>query len=165
MSSQKIITDHDRWRKGVGGAPAGLAGEADSFAYAGLDLNLAQFSATTFNGSSFSATTFQQAVWSGCTFTGCTFTGCDFHSIAISACTFANCSFKSSTFDQSRFSATRFTQCEWDALTFHGGHWENVQVLDCTGTTIRGDLLTGEHVDFTGSYFEQLEFKNANINS
>jgi fluoroquinolone resistance protein len=31
MSSQIIILAHDMWRKGAGGAPAGLVGQADSF--------------------------------------------------------------------------------------------------------------------------------------
>jgi len=39
-----------------------------------------------------------------------------------------------------------------------------VEVLDGTGTALRGDALTGERVDFTGSCFEQLEFNNARIN-
>jgi hypothetical protein len=43
MSSQEIILNHDLWRKGAGGAPAGLVGQADSSAYVGLDLDLAQF--------------------------------------------------------------------------------------------------------------------------
>lgn len=165
MNSQQIIQDHDRWRKGAGGAPAGLVGQADSNAYAGLDLNQARFEGSSFSGSVFSATTFQQAAWSGCNFTGCNFTGCDFRAIDVQGCTFTGCSFATSIFDDSRFSATQFLQCRWDDLSFHQSHWEQVQVLDCTGTIVRGDTLTGEHVDFTGSYFEQLALNNVRINN
>jgi len=58
MSSRQIITDHDLWRQGTGGAPAGL------------DLNLAQFASSSFSGTRFSDTTFQQAGWTRCTFGG-----------------------------------------------------------------------------------------------
>lgn len=165
MNSQQIIQDHDRWRKGMGGAPAGLTGQTDSHAYAGLDLNQARFEGSSFSGSSFSATTFQQAVWSGCNFTGCSFTGCDFSTLSIEGCTFTECNFATSTFDHSRFGTTQFLHCRWDDLSFHHSHWERVQVLECTGTIVRGDTLTGEHVDFTGSYFENLAFSNVRINN
>lgn len=164
MSSKQIITDHDLWRKGMGGAPAGLVGQADSFAYAGLDLNLAQFVNSTFNGSSFTATTFRQAVWRSCGFTGCNFTGCDFESIALTDCVFTHCVFSQSQFRQSRLSGCRFSNCQWEGLNFDGSHWTRVAVLGCTGTTVRADGLFGEQVDFTGSNFEQLEFRNARIN-
>lgn len=32
VSSPQVIRDHDRWRKGVGGAPAGRTGERVDFA-------------------------------------------------------------------------------------------------------------------------------------
>jgi hypothetical protein len=50
MSAQQIILDHDKWRKGMGGASAGLAGESDGNAYAGLDLNLITFTSSSFHG-------------------------------------------------------------------------------------------------------------------
>ncbi|MDI3383526.1 hypothetical protein ACFPPF_14110 [Xenophilus aerolatus] len=46
MSAQTLILKHDEWRKGLGGAPAGVAGESDGNAYMGLDLNLITFSAS-----------------------------------------------------------------------------------------------------------------------
>lgn len=165
MNSQQIIQDHDRWRKGAGGAPAGLVGQADSHAYTGLDLNEARFEGSSFSGSAFSATTFGQATWSGCHFTGCTFTGCDFRAIAIQGCTFTECNFATSIFDEGSFNTTQFLRCRWDELSFHHSRWEQVLVLDCTGTIVRGDTLTGEHVDFTGSYFEHLAFNNVRINN
>jgi fluoroquinolone resistance protein len=165
MSSQTIILNHDHWRKGIGGAPAGLSGQSDSNAYAGLDLDLAQFSASTFTGSSFTATTFRQAAWTACQFTGCTFTGCDFEGISISGCTFNNCTFAQSQFKATQFSSSTFNSCQWNDLNFDGGHWSQIKVLGCTGTTVQADSLRGEHVDFTGSFFENLEFKNASINN
>ena len=164
MPSQLIIQNHNLWRKGAGGAPAGLAGMADSYAYAGLDLNLAQFATIVFTGTSFAACTFKQAGWTGCQFKGCTFTACDFEGISISGCMFSNCTFSQSQFQQSRLSACQFNNCQWNGLNFDGGHWFDVAVLGCTGTTVQADGLRGEHVDFTGSYFEHLEMRNAQIN-
>jgi uncharacterized protein YjbI with pentapeptide repeats len=164
MSSQVIILAHDMWRKGAGGAPAGLVGQADSFAYAGLDLGLAQFAATTFTGTSFTATSFKQAGWSACQFTGCSFTQCDFGGISITGCTFINCSFTRANFDGCSISTSTFTQCQWDDISFAGGHWNDVGVLNCGGTVVHAQGLQGRSVDFTGSTFEQLEFQNANIN-
>jgi len=164
MSSQKIITDHDLWRKGMGGAPAGLVGQADSLAYAGLDLDLAQFADSTFNGSSFTATTFRQAAWRSCGFTGCSFTGCDFEGIALIDCVFTGCVFSQSQLRHSQLSGCRFSNCQWDGLNFDSSHWSRVAILGCTGTSVRADGLFGEQVDFTGSNFEQLEFRNARIN-
>ncbi|MEJ8855570.1 pentapeptide repeat-containing protein [Variovorax robiniae] len=164
MSAQAIIRAHDLWRKGIGGAPAGLAGQSDSSAYVGLDLNLAQFAASTFAGSSFSATTFKQAGWTGCQFIGCTFTACDFSGISITGCTFTNCTFAQSQFQNSGLSSSKFNRCQWNRLTFDHSHWSGVDVLDCTGTGIQADGLSGEHVDFTGSCFEQSEMRNTQIN-
>ncbi|RTD98771.1 hypothetical protein EJO68_05210 [Variovorax atrisoli] len=164
MSSQIIILAHDMWRKGAGGAPAGLVGQADSFAYAGLDLGLAQFAATTFAGTSFAATSFNQAGWSGCQFTGCSFTQCDFGSISITGCTFINCSFTRANFDGAIIASSTFRQCQWDDISFAGGSWSDVGVLDCSGTVVHAQGLQGRSVDFTGSTFEQLEFQGANIN-
>lgn len=48
MSSQEILHKHDQWRKGAGGAPAGLSGQTDSSAYSGLDLGQAQFASSSF---------------------------------------------------------------------------------------------------------------------
>lgn len=44
MSALQIIQDHDKWRRGTGGARAGLAGQSDGNVYTGLDLNLITFS-------------------------------------------------------------------------------------------------------------------------
>ena len=134
MSAQVIILAHDMWRKGAGGAPAGLVGQADSFAYAGLDLGLAQFAGSSFSGSSFTATSFRQAGWTGC------------------------------RFDGASISASTFTRCHWDDISFERGQWNDVGVLDCSGTVVHAQGLQGRSVDFTGSRFEQLEFRNANIN-
>lgn len=164
MSAQTIILAHDAWRKGTGGAPAGLVGLADSFAYAGLDLGLAQFAGATFSGSSFSATSFKQAGWSGCRFTGCSFTTCDFSAMSISGCTFVDCSFARANFDGASIGATTFTHCRWDDISFERGQWNDVAVLDCSGTVVHAQGLQGRSVDFTGSRFERLEFRNANIN-
>jgi len=164
MSSQAILLAHDLWRKGTGGAPAGLAGQADSFAYAGLDLGLAQFADSTFAGSSFTATSFRQASWTGCRFTGCHFAACDFDGIAITGCSFVGCTFSQARFPAGRLSGSSFQQCEWDDVDFDGGHWTDVLVRQCTGTRVRAHALQGQRVDFTGSFFEQLEFHGANIN-
>ncbi len=164
MSAQVIILAHDMWRKGAGGAPAGLVGQADSFAYAGLDLGLAQFAGSSFSGSSFTATSFRQAGWTGCRFAGCSFTQCDFGAIAVSGCTFVDCRFTRANFDGASISASTFTRCHWDDISFERGQWNDVGVLDCSGTVVHAQGLQGRSVDFTGSRFEQLEFRNANIN-
>lgn len=164
MSSQLIILAHDMWRKGAGGAPAGLVGQADSFAYAGLDLDLAQFAGSTFAGTSFAATSFKQAGWSACQFTGCNFTQCDFSGISITGCTFVNCSFTGANFDGGSISASTFTQCRWDDISFARGQWNDVGVLKCSGNVVRAQGLQGRSVDFTNSTFEQLEFQGADIN-
>ncbi len=164
MSSQQIIRDHDLWRKGAGGAPAGLAGQSDNHVYAGLDLNLAQFAASVFTGSSFTGCTFRQAGWTGCQFTGCTFSACDFEGISMTGCTFTDCTFTQSRFKKSRFDACMFERCQWNELNFDGTHWRSVDVLDCTGTTVEADGLTGERVDFAGSQFEHMQLSNSQIN-
>jgi uncharacterized protein YjbI with pentapeptide repeats len=164
MSSQLIILAHDMWRKGAGGAPAGLVGQADSFVYAGLDLGLAQFAGSTFAGTSFTATSFKQADWSACQFTGCSFTECDFGGISISGCTFVNCSFTGANFDGGSISASTFTQCRWDHISFARGQWSEVGVLNCSGNVVHAQGLQGRSVDFTNSTFEQLELQGADIN-
>ena len=73
MSALQIILDHDKWRKGVGGARAGLAGESDANAHAGLDLNLITFTGCNFSGGSFTSTSFHDAVWTSCQFNACSF--------------------------------------------------------------------------------------------
>lgn len=165
VTSQLIILNHALWRKGAGGAPAGLIGQADSFAYAGLDLNLAQFVSTAFTGTSFTATTFQNAGWTACQFNACTFTACDFQSIAITGCNFIGCTFSNSQFSAAKLSGCTFNRCTWNNLGFDNGQWTQVDILNCNGTQIHADGLRGEMVDFTGSYFEQLEFRNAQINT
>jgi fluoroquinolone resistance protein len=81
MSAQQIILDHDKWPKDMGGAPVGLAGEAEGNAYAGLDRNLITFTSSSFSGSSFTSTTFHDALWTSCRFTGCSFIRCDLQAI------------------------------------------------------------------------------------
>jgi fluoroquinolone resistance protein len=89
----QIIKDHDKWRKGTGGAQAGLSGESDGDSYAGLDLDLITIASTHFNGSSFTATTFRDASWSSSQFTGVLFSGCDMANLSITGCTFTHCTF------------------------------------------------------------------------
>lgn len=165
MTSQVIILDHDRWRKGAGGAQAGLSGESDNSSYSGLDLNLAQFSSSTFSGSSFTAVTFKKAQWSSCRFSNCTFSSCDFEGIGIADCTFVGCTFSASQFSDAQFSSSAFRQCTWTSLGFDNSLWSQVDVLDCNGREITASNLRGQRVNFTGSHFEDLRFNNAIINS
>jgi len=165
VSAQQIILDHDKWRKGIGGAPAGLSGESDSSAYAGLDLDLAEFSDATFSGGSFSDCTFRNARWSSCRFTRCTFSQCDFEHIAISGCTFVNCTFEKAQFANSQLAECQFTHGIWNHMNFDHGWWRAVKVLDCKGTTVNARHLRGEGVAFTGSSFEHLEFEDTLLNS
>ena len=74
MSANQIIKDHDKWRKGAGGAKAGLSGESDGDSYAGLDLDLITIASSRFDGSSFSSVTFKNANWSSSHFAGVRFT-------------------------------------------------------------------------------------------
>ena len=165
MSSQQIILDHDRWRKGIGGAPAGLAGEVDSFAYAELDLNLAHFSGTAFTGSSFTRTTFREARWTHCQFSHCTFGQCDFQGMAVDGCTFVCCTFNQAQLQGTTFSNTEFSHCTWNGMNFDQSRWQDLKVLECQGTAVHAKHLRGENVDFTGSHFEQLEFEDTLLNS
>lgn len=164
MDTLTLIQNHDKWRKNIGGAPAGVAGLADANAYAGLDLNLITFMATTFTGSSFSACTFHQAQWSECQFVNCTFAACDFDTLAITGCTFTDCTFEQARFSQADFARTQFLQCRWDDMNFDQGHWREVDVHDCTGTRVVAKHLRGEDVDFRGSYFEDLAFEDTLLN-
>jgi len=164
MSSLQIIQDHDKWRKGTGGAPAGLAGESDGNAYAGLDLNLVTFASSTFSGSSFTATTFVDAVWTSCQFSGCAFSRCDMQRIHISGCSFVGCTFDASQFKASTFSGCTFTRCNWTALNFDASHWSRVNLLACSGRQVSAAYLQGDQVDFTGSRFEDMQLTNARIN-
>ncbi|WP_435500357.1 pentapeptide repeat-containing protein [Variovorax sp. LT1R20] len=164
MRSLQIIQDHDKWRKGVGGAPAGLAGESDGNAYAGLDLNLATFASSTFSGSSFTSTSFMDAVWTSCQFNGCTFSLCDLQRIRITGCTFVDCTFNASQLKASQLSDCTFTRCHWIALNFDASHWSQVKLLACSGRQVSASDLQGEQVDFTGSQFEDMQLANARIN-
>ncbi|CAN7490377.1 pentapeptide repeat-containing protein [Variovorax paradoxus] len=165
MSAQQIILDHDKWRKGLGGAPAGLAGQSDANAYAGLDLETAQFASSSFAGSSFTDTVFRHAGWTACQFDGCSFTRCNFEHIAMVDCVFTRCAFDQAQFSQSSLRGCRFVQCTWNGMNFDGSDWRNVQVLECKGTDVHARNLRGEQVDFTNSYFEQLEFEGALLNN
>ncbi|WP_213953816.1 MULTISPECIES: pentapeptide repeat-containing protein [unclassified Variovorax] len=164
MSSQTIILNHDKWRKGIGGAPAGLAGQADSNAYAGLDLNLAVFASSTFMGSSFTATTFHQGQWNACTFTGASFTACDFEGITMAGCTFNQCTFSQSQLTRSTLNDCTFESCELNTVTLDAGQWSGVRLLNCFGTELAGHDLRGEHVKWEGSHFRNIRLVNARIN-
>lgn len=164
MSAQTLILKHDEWRKGLGGAPAGVAGESDGNAYTGLDLNLITFSTSTFSGSSFAATTFRSASWSGCQFVRCSFSGCDMRQIEISGCTFVGCTFASVELGQCRFSSSSFTDCEWNELNFDDGYWSELKLLSCRGSGITADRLRGAQADFTGSRFQNMRLRHASIN-
>ena len=164
MSAQPLIFKHDQWRKGTGGAAAGVMGESDANAYAGLDLNLITFSASTFSGSSFSATTFVDASWTACKFSNCTFIHCDLRRISIIGCTFIGCFFADSQLAHCRFNNCSLTECTWNQLNFDHGHWNGLKVLSCTGSEITAESLIGEQVDFTGSRFQNMQLTNARIN-
>ena len=164
MSARPLILKHDQWRKGTGGAAAGVVGESDANAYAGLDLNRITFSASTFNGSSFSTTTLLDASWTACQFSTCTFSGCDLQRISISGCTFVGCTFTNSQFAYCSFTNCSFLDCTWNQLNFDHGHWGGLKVLSCAGNHITAESLTGEQVDFTGSRFENMQLTNARIN-
>jgi fluoroquinolone resistance protein len=84
MSAHQLIIDHDKWRRGKGGAPAGVSG-SDGNGYSSLDLNLITFTGGDFNGSSFVSTTFEEASWQSCQFIGVNFNNCDLTSIRMSA--------------------------------------------------------------------------------
>lgn len=164
MAAQPLIIQHDKWRKGQGGAPAGVAGESDGSSYAGLDLNLITFTASQFSGSSFSSTSFQDAQWSGCAFTGCTFADCDMQRIQIMGCTFVACTFDGAKLAHCTFTDCRFTDCTWRGLNFDLGQWQQVALLSCKGTGITAQHLHGQQVDFTGSQFENMQLAHAQIN-
>jgi len=164
MSSLQIIQDHDKWRKGIGGAPAGLAGESDGNTYVGLDLGLITFTSSTFKGSRFASTTFVDAVWTSCRFTGCSFSGCDMQRIRISGCSFVGCTFAGSQLKASTLGDCTFTHCNLISLNFDASHWSQVRLLDCRGQQVSGAYLQGEQVDFTGSQFEDMQLTNARIN-
>lgn len=165
MTAQRIILEHDLWRKGAGGAPAGLTGQADSSTYVDLDLDLAKFTDTTFAGICFTGTTFRQAQWAGCRFTNCIFSACDFEGIAIRGCAFTHCVFEQVRFGRSTLTSSQFVRCELREVNFDQGQWSKVRLLDCTGTTVKARGLRGEDVDFLGSAFEQLEFEDTILNS
>ena len=80
-------------------------------------------------------------------------------------CVFTDCTFNDARFGQSTLSGCQFLQCTWNAMNFDRGEWSDVKVLACKGTTVRAHGLKGEQVDFTDSYFEQLEFEGALLNS
>ncbi|MFS2100276.1 pentapeptide repeat-containing protein [Variovorax sp. Varisp85] len=165
MSAQEIILAHDLWRKGAGGAPAGLAGQTDGNAYAGLDLGLAQFADSTFTGSSFTETKFNEAQWSACHFSNCIFSACSFDSITIMGCTFVNCTFEKARFRLGNISGSRLTDCKLNEVNFEQGSWSALKMHGCTGRSVRARGLRGEQVDFLGSNFEQLEFEDTVLNS
>jgi fluoroquinolone resistance protein len=164
MSAHSLILKHDQWRKGRGGASAGVAGQSDSTAYAGLDLNLITFSASNFSGSSFSATTFWDASWTGCRFANCAFSRCDLQRIVVSGCTFEGCTFTGSQFAGCSFSGCSFVDCTWNELNFDNASWNQVKILACMGSHITAENLRGNQVDFTGSRFENMQLANARIN-
>lgn len=163
MSAQQIILDHDKWRKGLGGAQAGLAGESDGNAYAGLDLNLITFAGRSFDGSRFTSITFHDAIWTSCKFSGCSFSQCDMQRITIDGCTFDNCTFSASTLKASKLRDCTFAQCDWRALNFDASHWSHLRV-QCSSRDLSATDLRGEQVDFTGSRFEDMRFVGARIN-
>ncbi len=164
MSAQPLILDHDKWRKGLGGAPAGVAGQSDGNGYAGLDLDLITFSASSFSGARFSATTFRQADWSECRFAGCAFSQCDFSKLRMADCTFSDCIFESSSFDSAEWSGCTFERCTWRQLVLDNGRWQRVKLLQCKGSSVQGADVQGEQIDWTGSEFQDMELANARIN-
>lgn len=164
MNSQQIILDHDRWRRGAGGGPAGLTGERDANAYAGLDLDLAQFTSGRFSGSSFASTTFRQAVWTGCHFNGVTFSDCDLTGISMVQCSFANCTLTGCALNRNTLQDCTFTACHWESLTLHGSTWNAVRLLQCRGSRIEGHGMRGEQVKWEGSRFSNVRLQRAGIN-
>ncbi|MBS0426695.1 MAG: pentapeptide repeat-containing protein [Proteobacteria bacterium] len=164
MSAREIILSHDRWRRGVGGAPAGLAGESDANAYAGLNLDLAQFTSSSFSGSSFASTTFREAVWTDCQFRGVTFSGCDLTGMAMTRCSFTSCLLVGCTLDRNTLQGCLFTACEWERLTLHNSAWTAVQLLECHGSFIEGRDMWGEKVKWEGSRFKAIRLQRARIN-
>jgi uncharacterized protein YjbI with pentapeptide repeats len=164
MSAQPLILKHDQWRKGQGGAPAGIVGESDGNAYAGLDLNGITFSASTFAGSGFSATTFLDASWAGCRFTDCTFVDCDMLRIRIEACSFAGCTLTRCNLAHCNFEDSTFTECAWNELNFDHGRWLRLRLQACTGTKLTGEGVRGQQVDFKGSRFQDTRWTRAQIN-
>jgi fluoroquinolone resistance protein len=164
MSSLQLILDHDKWRKGTGGAAAGVVAESDANAYAGLDLDLITLTSSRFTGSRFASTTFHDAVWTDCQFTGCTLTDCDMQGITMTGCTFVDCTFGETSLKCSKLTDCTFTQCSWTTLNFDSSHWAQVKLLDCQSHSVTATDLMGHQVDFTGSRFEDMQLVNARIN-
>ncbi|CAN5765911.1 hypothetical protein BH11PSE13_BH11PSE13_24300 [soil metagenome] len=164
MSALTLILDHDKWRKGTGGAAAGVVGESDDNAYAGLDLNLIKLTSSSFSGSIFASTTFHDAVWTDCQFTRCTLKECDLQGITMTGCTFVGCTFGETLLKRSNLTHCTFTQCSWTTLNFDSSRWARVKVLDCRSHSVTAIDLMGHQVDFTGSHFEDMQLVNARIN-
>ncbi len=158
MSAKEIIETYHSTRAGTLGA------EADASAYVGLNHDGMLFSGPRFAGSSFTQVSFRGSVWTGCRFDGCSFAHCELDGLAMSGCTFANCRFAHCSFGRSTLSACSFTQGRWDSVSFDHSQWTQVVVRGCTGTGVRAVRLTGRDVDLTGSFFEDFELSNAEIN-
>ena len=163
MASQQIILDHDRWRKGAGGTQAGPPGLSDSHAYAGLDLDLAAFTRWSFGGTQFSGTTFRQSQWSFCRLAGCSFTGCDLEDIAATDCEFVDCTLEATRMRRARLRRCTFRACRWLDVNLAEGDWEDVHLLQCTGTLIRGDHLRGLRTRWTGSRIQVMRLHDARL--
>jgi uncharacterized protein YjbI with pentapeptide repeats len=184
MSTPKILADHHKWRRGTGGARAGLAGQSDGSSYAGLDLSQATFDDASFSGSGFTRTRFDEAQWNGCRFTGCKFTadtflqaswlgcrfeGCTFDDcnlmqITIRACRFEQCLFSRSKLARCEIDACEFTHCDWSRLNFDHGRWSQLRLMGCRGREITAERLVGTCVDYTGSRFELVTWSNVLMN-
>lgn len=163
MSVQVLINDHAKWRKGAGGAPAGVAGMNDASDYTGLDLGLITIAGTQFAGSGFTLINFESAQISASQFASCQFIDCDFSQASVTGSRFTACAFKRCKFPQSNLSDTEFKRCDFFDVGFEQGHWLNIKLTDCEGDQINAKQLTGKGVSFMGTSFKTALFEGCNL--
>ncbi len=102
---------HDMWRKGAGGAPAGLVGQDRQLRLCRARPRGSLSSPQRPSPAPVSPPpASSRAGWSACQFTGCSFTQCDFGGISITGCTFINCSFTRANFDGGSISTSTFAR-------------------------------------------------------
>lgn len=163
MSCKIAIEDHAKWRKGSGGAPAGVTGISDASSYIGLDLGLITITDTSFTGSGFTQINFELAQISASRFSGCQFIDCDFSQASISGSQFQNCAFTRCKFPRSMLSSTVFSKCVFQDVVFEQGNWQDIQLADCQGDQVNAKQLTGKGVSFLGTSFKTAFFDGCNL--
>lgn len=163
MPVNQLIEDHAKWRKGSGGAQAGVAGMSDANSYTGLDLGLITITDTQFLGSGFTLINFELAQISACQFVSCNFIDCDFSQMSITGSRFKGCSFKRCKFPRAILKSTEFSQCEFFDVVFDQGSWLDIKLKDCQGDQVNAKQLTGKGVSFLGTSFKTAFFEGCNL--